>query len=389
MLFFGQIQFDKMVSVGSINTDQRCLMNEKRKTGMDMLRCVAFACVIAVHFFKNGEFEAEIVTGFPMYLMVLLRTGCSICVPLFLTLTGALMSRKKLSRQYYGKIGRTLGIYLLASFACVTYRAAFMRDTFSAKIALVGLFDFSAAPYGWYIEMYLGLFLLIPFLNLIYNHLESRRQKRALLATMLALTALPGIVNVHRVFDLQWWAEPASSSLYYKFMPAWWTGIYPLTYYFIGCYLDEYPLEMERWKNGVLCVLTVLLAGTYNFYRSRGGTYIAGAWQDYGAVSTTALTVLVFNLVTRWDYEGLSGKAKKRLRRMSGWCLGAYLVSWIFDQVFYGMMNAAIPVTQDRIRYFVPVVLAVCVCSLGLSAVLNGGYDWLTGLWRKARENVR
>lgn len=364
-------------------------MDGKRNAGMDAVRCLAYFCVPAVHFFKNSGFEEEIVRGFPMYGMVLLRTGFMICVPLFLILTGALMSRKELSRQYYGKIGRTLAIYLLASCACILYRAVWMPETFSAKLALVGLFDFSAAPYGWYIEMYLGLFVLIPFLNVLYNGLASQRHKQVLVLTMLVLTALPGIINVHRVFDLHWWAEPAGSSLYYKFMPDWWMGIYPLTYYFIGCYLREYPLKMKRWVNVLLCAVTILLAGTFNFYRSRGETYIAGIWQDYGAISTTALAVLVFNLVTRWDYEGLSRRTANRLRWLSGWCLGAYLVSWIFDQVFYGLLIRAVPVMQDRIWYFLPVVLAVCVCSLGLSAVLNGVYTWLTQLWRKLWEKRR
>lgn len=349
-------------------------MIAKRDPAMDIIRCTALLCVVAVHFFKNSGFYEETVTGVPMYIMVLLRTGLMICVPLFLMLTGALMGTKQLGCGYYRKLGRTLGIYLLASLACILYRRWFLPETFSAKLALVGLFDFSAAPYGWYIEMYLGLFLLIPFLNILYGHLEDQRKKQCLLLTLLLLTAVPGTVNAHRIFDLQWWIHPASSDLYYKVFPAWWTGIYPLTYYFLGCYLREYPLQIKSSGNFALILLVVLAAGSYNFYRSRGSAYVEGTWQDYGALSTTLLTVLVFNFLAQGDYTWLSPQLCRCLQKLSDWSLGAYLVSWIFDQAFYGILNGHEPVMQNRLVYFPLVVPAVYVCSLALSAVLNGIY---------------
>ena len=33
------------------------------------------------------------------------------------------------------------------------------------KSFFVALFEFKAAPYAWYLAMYLGLYLMIPFLN--------------------------------------------------------------------------------------------------------------------------------------------------------------------------------------------------------------------------------
>ena len=37
--------------------------------------------------------------------------------------------------------------------------------------------NYEVIPYGWYIEMYICLFLLIPFLNLIYKCLDTQRKK--------------------------------------------------------------------------------------------------------------------------------------------------------------------------------------------------------------------
>ena len=36
--------------------------------------------------------------------------------------------------------------------------------------SIIYIFNFTACPNAWYLEMYIGLFLLIPFLNIIYNN---------------------------------------------------------------------------------------------------------------------------------------------------------------------------------------------------------------------------
>lgn len=43
--------------------------------------------------------------------------------------------------------------------------------------------DYSAIVYAWYIEMYIGLFLLTPFLNRAYQAIPTRKQKDVLLLT--------------------------------------------------------------------------------------------------------------------------------------------------------------------------------------------------------------
>ena len=88
---------------------------------MDIVRCTALFCVVSVHFFLNSGFYDETVSGWRMYLMTMLRTGFMICVPLFMVLSGYLMLHKKAEKSYFMKIGRTLVIYLLASFCCGLY----------------------------------------------------------------------------------------------------------------------------------------------------------------------------------------------------------------------------------------------------------------------------
>lgn len=68
---------------------------KERDSSLDILRIVAFLSVISVHFFLNNGFYDQLVVGKRMYVMTILRSFFMDCVPLFLTLTGFLMNKKR------------------------------------------------------------------------------------------------------------------------------------------------------------------------------------------------------------------------------------------------------------------------------------------------------
>lgn len=179
---------------------------ERRNSSMDILRIVAAFTVLSVHFFLHNGFYSEPVTGMGpiegivdsiatgngdslhgplMFLALAMRTLFSVCVPLFMILTGYLMSHKELKKGYYKGIRKTVIIFVLATFACMifksvhenpTAKAAFYSADYFAMFGaiaesgkynfinyLFSILDFTGANYSWYIEMYIGLFLIAPF----------------------------------------------------------------------------------------------------------------------------------------------------------------------------------------------------------------------------------
>lgn len=343
----------------------------KRNPCFDIIRCFALFCVISVHFFLNNGFYAEPVAHKRMLVMVFMRCAFMVCVPTFLVLTGSLMKNKKLSKQYYSKCIKTVCIYFLSAVACLIYQKYFQNSSVNIITGFFSIIGFSAAPYSWYVQMYLGLFIMIPFLNLIYNNLPSKKAKIVLIATFLALTSLPSIINVYNFYSLSWWKNPASSTAYHKLIPAWWTGIYPLTYYFIGCYLIEYKPKIKVWKNIFLIFITLLIYGTYCIWRGYNVPFSAGAWTDWGSPFNVALTVLVFIFFLNRDYSKMPRPAVRVFAVLSDCCLGGYLVSWIFDMVFYPILTSKVPVMPKRLEYYFIIVPVIFLCSLTLSFVLN------------------
>lgn len=350
---------------------------KQRSVNLDLIRCLATLFVFCVHYFFHSGFYDTTVSGLAMFLMCLARNCFIICVPLFMLLTGYLMRTKKAEKAYFRKITKTLGIYVLASLLCLAYRLLAYPAEYSLPLGLYGIFSFQTAPYAWYIEMYIGLFFLIPFLNVLYNNLSSQRHKQWLLLVMFCTTALPSVVNIYRFFDLPWWLDPASSGNFYWIIPDWWVNIYPLTYYFIGCYLSEYPLKLKKRTNLLAILLTVLVYGAFCFYRSHGAVYQGGVWQEYYSAFTVILSVLVFNFFLLLDCGKLRESTKKWIARCSDWSLGAYLVSWIFDDLLYPQLCARIPGFLNRLPWFFLIVPAVAIASIAASAALNLVYRFL------------
>ncbi len=360
-----------------------CSCTGQRSGAMDVLRCFALLCVVCTHFFLNSGFYDQIVEGRRMLFMVCLRSFFMICVPLFLMLSGYLMNRKKVSAAYYKKLIPLVGGYLLSCGACILYRFLFHRDDFSVYRSIRGIFNFYASEYGWYMKMYLGLFLLIPFLNGMYHSLDSQREKRVLLLSLILLTAAPSLLNIWRFNDRLWWSRPASSSDYDLLIPDWWKSFYPVSYYIAGCYLREFPLKLKRSTALLLSGGLFVLSGLFNFYRSYGSVFLWGPWADHGSAFVMAQSILLFHLIAGMRQPRENSPLGKLSAYLSGLCMNAYLCSCIFDDAFYELLSRLEPRMHYRLYYFPLIVLAVYLCSLSLSAVLNGIYNMTARLFHK------
>lgn len=297
-----------------------------------------------------------------------------ICVPLFMMLTGYLTASSTPCRKYYRKLIDTLGVYVLASLCCAAYDVAMGKESLQLYQLVNRIARYKAAPYAWYVEMYIGLFLLSPFLNAGYQALGEKRKKQWLLGVLLLLTALPGVVNVY-VPKLSWVMDPRSSTNYLKILPDYWTNLYPFAYYFLGSYIREYGISLSTPKALGLSVATALFQGLYNVWRSWGDCFLWGSWQNYGSLFVVVQTVLFFVMICNWDLSRLGQRTCRVLGRLSGLCFGAYLVSYIFDDWFYARLNAAMDYIPHRFPWFPVAVLVVASGSLALSFLINTCYQ--------------
>lgn len=332
---------------------------KKRILKLDFIRILALFFVVSVHFLLNSEFYITPVDGVRMYVMIMVRSVFISCVPLFMMLTGYLQNRKKLSKEYYKGIIKVLITYLMIAIVYALFKKFYMHQEMSLFIFLQNVFGYMGTDYAWYLEMYLGLFLLIPFLNMVIEN-ENQKQFHVLLYTLVILVGIPSIVNITR----------------YKIFPAWWTSIYPILYYYLGAYLSRYELKVSGKKCFLLLVLLVLVDGIFNCYRSYGTTFVWGTWNDWQSLSVMMVSLLIFYLMLKIKIQSENKRVIYFFKLISDSCFGAYLISCLFDKIVYQKLIEMIPNVKDRFFYAPVVVLIVfgasLVTSIGIELVCRG-----------------
>lgn len=332
--------------------------NSKRNINIDLVKSLAVCSVVSVHFFLNSGFYDASLHGLWGGAATFLRTLFMVCVPLFLITTGFLMKNKILERKYYVGVTRTILIYLLASIACILSRVFIFKQDLSFFSAILSVFDFSGCGYAWYVEMYLGLFLLIPFLNIVYRGLDTKKNRQILLLTMVFVVALPPVLNFK-----------------YQILPAWWvSGLYPILYYYVGAYLRDYPPSV-RSKFIVFCAFIgwVFLCAVFNYYlciNSKGNEFGWNAWTGWGSLENFLSAVLLFVWVQSLQLKNCT-VTSVLITKISKYSLGAYLTSWIFDKAFYPILLNSLEGFVQVFPYFIVIVPLVIVCALLLSALIT------------------
>lgn len=369
------LKFILEVAIMEINKNKEI---SNRNTTLDLIRIFACFCVISFHFFLNNGFNYQPVIGKRMFLMVCIRSFFKVCVPLFVILSGYLEKDKILCKTYYTKLIKVIGIYILSNIAIYIYQIFYLKQDLSLKALFVETFNYF--NYAWYIEMYIGLVLLIPFLNILYRSLTKKQEKQCLIFILCLITSLPGIINVYNINEASWWLHPTQSYSYQKIIPGWWLDIWPITYYFIGCYIKDYSIKIKKTLNILYIFILTLLYGTYCYWRSHEVNFIWGVWQDWGSLPNLMLAVLVFIFILNIKMDGCPRWCKLILKHCSDACLGAYLVSYIFDNMFYAKLNALITYMPQRLNYYFIMVGSVFICSMALSMVLSIVYNGLVKL---------
>ena len=302
-------------------------MEEKYKFGPDLCRAAALVLVVITHGVGLSQAYAYSgMTGAWLGTMAVHVLSHS-CVPLFLLLSGYLGGGRSLSLRHYRGVFRLAVPYLLISLLCALELRLFDLGQLSPGGVLAGILDFSLNGYAWYVEMYLGLFLVQPFLNLLWDRIPSRGWKRAFLGILALLTLMPDTMEslLIRWGDL-------------RILPDYFNVCFPLTYFFLGRYLREHGETMRRRQGPVLLAAGYLVPLGLVILRSYvSGSYAGGyTLNTFGSIFVALCAMGLFLLLTGIP-DG--GPLKRPVRLLSKVSYEMYLCSYLFDQILYDQLR--------------------------------------------------
>ena len=327
---------------------------------MDLIRSFAILFVISGHFFVlNTPFRSTTFDGISMFIQALFNPLFQTGVPLFLLLTGYLNTNKTVSKQYYKGCIRVLVAYFFFSIITILFRKYYLHEDLSWLKWILKIFDFSAIPYAWYIEMWIGLFLLTPFLNMMYKAIPTQRQKQILILTLYVMTALPDLFNRYGL----------------HLVPGFWASCYPLTFFFAGSYIHEYRPRVDSWKLWLTMLLLCMINPIFNVLFVHNHTLIqvaGGPWGVFG----TVVAIAFFLLFYQTDFR--SPVLRKSLTKISLLSLDMYLCCYIFDALVYPYFMERYFVNQSQFGiYFFIIVPILFAGSFVMAWAKDILFRWL------------
>ncbi len=215
--------------------------------------------------------------------------------------------------------------------------------------------------------MYIGLFLLIPFLNLMYKAIPSRRWKQVMLISLAFMTVLPFTVNYFRLDTPGWFRNTSLPGSEWKLLPNWWYQDYPVFFFLLGCYIREYGAPLRPLS--CLCMMVIFLVGgtAFSLWMSGNHSLLAENWNNTPTFFPAILSYLVFVFLLKLPWQKLPNWILWCFKWVSRLSLGTYLVSWCFDQLIYQRLKAAVPSLYGQLLYYPLVVGAVLLLSTAAS----------------------
>lgn len=328
------------------------MMKKERNITLDIIRTVSISLVLMTHVFISIGYPGETLRGmediFPLSLWIISHA----CIPMFLMLSGYLCKNKTLSPQYYLGLIKIVGVYVLCSLVCVAFRGLYMGEEIGLRYIVGSVINFYACDYAWYACMYIGLFLLIPFLNLIYEGLGSRNKRLVLIATMFALSSLPSILNQ-----------------FVQLYSIWWERLFPILFYFIGAYLSDYRPKISAAKGFIVTVVLVLSFSAFDvlMYKDNGRAVLAITSEHYQIFFTG---VMAFIAMLGIKAEAMPKFVSGAVVKISELSYAMYLLSWVSDSVIYKALANGVSDVYTRCAFILPAAVLSFIASLAMAAVI-------------------
>lgn len=331
--------------------------------GIDLIRILAMFFVVLVHSTTFYGFNVRKIDSISLYFVGIGRYLAFSCVPLFIMLTGYLNSNKEPTFKYYVKIFKILLEYVLCGLAIFFFHLFYFKNiTFIDFINKISTFSFP--PYCWYINMYLGLFLLAPFLNYIIKNLSGGQ---AIFFTIILIV----------IFSQQQ-------------ITTYWSSAYPIMYYFLGAILKKYKFNVNKI---LLCfiILTTCALQTYLGIHPIP-RYGVENHRNLGCVIITVSIFLIFENKTYQLTEEKKTKLFRLLRTIANASLSTFLISSIFEsltQTYFTNLNlVTFTARLPYLLWITPIKFVISVIAgITINLISTWIYNFFTLFTAKTNDN--
>ncbi|MDN6625669.1 MAG: acyltransferase family protein [Pisciglobus halotolerans] len=338
---------------------------KKRVWYADILRILAIILVVLLHT-SSRELDRYAIGSFNWQMLNVYDGFARICVPLFIMLSGMFMlnpDKEKPIRVLYEKnIFRMVKVFLFwSSFYAIFITLYPFNDIHITQKTLTTIWDafYEGHFHLWFIFRIVELYVMTPFLKKIAE------DKKIIEYLILYCFVVGFLIPTFRKFPIS-----STTTVVRDWLNLDITFGY-VAYYFLGYYVNRYPLTKRKTK-------LIYSLGIIGFLATIGGTILLsirdGRQQDLlfqyltPNVFFASLAFFVF-IKKRFDSYEPFGKSKRMINLLSARSFGVYLIHVLVLYILWklGLTSEILPVIVP-----VPLIAAsVIVISYLLISLLN------------------
>ena len=330
----------------------------EREYGIDIIKSLAIFFVIIIHGLSFSTLKfIKISNENVSFLVVILQILSMSAIPLFLMVSGylgAISLREDLQTKKYTPL---LISYFVAVSISLIFDHFYHRDKLSLKNVIAEYFDLNSGNYSWYVLMYMLFLLIIPYINIVIRQLKDKNKFRQVVLISTLITAIAPFIN-SLTTSLAW---PIT-------YPAFFVNLYPITYYLIGAYIKTYKVKFNKLAL-LLCLLVLVLSlSCFIQFWYQGGKADFDIYGSYASISYLMIALLIFLLL--YDLKIKRKTIQNFFVSISISTLDIYLISHVFDRIFYPLYNDKINRVNDLLVFLLIPVLATFASSYIYAKIL-------------------
>ena len=329
---------------------------KERKLNIDLLKCIAIVFVVGVHFFLHTNYYGQSFTFKSIFLSSFIWMILMTCVPLFIMATGYLMKDKTYSEDYFIKLLPVIGIYALTAAVYTFFDMRVVNEEYLGKL-FENIFSFS--HYAWYVNLYIGLYMLIPFLNAGFNSLTSRKNQVVVLGILVLFTIVPPTLSLLNNNEQNFMILP-------HIIPDYWKGLWPITYYLLGAFLAS-SKKKSSFKELVFVIFILDILSVFGLAAISETTFGI----EYTVLPVFLLSSLIFYSVIHLKVSIKNEWLQRFILFISKNTLPIYLLSVIGDYYWYPKMVEKWGDFTNIFLRFPLIVIFLLIQAILMTFILN------------------
>ncbi|WP_029321900.1 acyltransferase [Butyrivibrio sp. AE3004] len=203
-----------------------------RQSNIELLRILATCGVIILHYnsIAGGGFFSALDKSVNQFILIFLESISICAVNVFVIITGFFLSKTNI-RDFMKPLGLLAQVFVFAVLAF-----AIQKIIMPGKVTIDTFFEFLYSS-NWYVYVFVALYLISPFINVMWNALNAAGKRILLAFSVFLFSIYPTFIDI-----LKFWTGRqlnGSSSIGLEGSQAGYTIVNFILMYIIGAFIRE------------------------------------------------------------------------------------------------------------------------------------------------------